>query len=108
MEVPLSLRERAGRLWGRHRTLIWMLHSAWALTAGTVIGLLARERYHLVLWVVLFLALAWASTLFFGRAAAAEPGAPPGFVHEVTSYVTRLLYHATLFFLLPFYAYSTV
>jgi hypothetical protein len=85
-----------------------MLHSAWALTAGTVIVLLARERYHLVLWVVLFLALAWASTLYFGRAAAAEPGAPPGFMHEVTSYVTRMLYHETLFFLLPFYAYSTV
>ena len=40
-----------------------MLHSAWALIGGTVIVLLARERYHLVLWVVLFLALAWASTL---------------------------------------------
>ena len=55
-----------------------MLHAAWALTAGTVIVLLARERYHLVLWVVLFLALAWASTLYFGRAAAAEHAGPRG------------------------------
>jgi hypothetical protein len=86
-----------------------MLHSAWALTAGTVIVLLARERYHLVLWVALFLALAWTSTLYFGRAAAVlEPGQPPGLVHEVTSYLTRVLYQETLFFLLPFYAYSTV
>jgi hypothetical protein len=83
------------------------LHSAWALTAGTVIVLLARERYHLVLWVVLFLALAWISTLFFGRTVFAD-GAAPGLVHEVTSYVTRALYQETLFFLLPFYAYSTV
>ena len=85
-----------------------MLHSAWALTAGTVIVLLARERYHLVLWVALFLALAWTSTLYFGRTAAGEAGQPPGLVHEVTSYLTRVLYQETLFFLLPFYAYSTV
>jgi len=43
------LRERASLLWGRHRTLIWRLHSAWALAAGIFIVLLARERYHLVL-----------------------------------------------------------
>ena len=85
-----------------------MLHSAWALAAGSVIVLLARERYHLVLWVVLFLALAWASALYFGGAAAAAEGEPPRLVHEVASYVTRVLYQETLFFLLPFYAYSTV
>lgn len=84
-----------------------MLHSAWALTAGTVIVLLARERYHLVLWVVLFLVLAWTSTLYFGRVVIADEGAP-GLMHELTSYITRVLYHETLFFLLPFYAYSTV
>ena len=84
-----------------------MLHSVWALTAGIVIVLFARERYHLVLWVVLFLALAWASTLYFGRTVFAD-GAAPGLMHELTSYVTRALYQETLFFLLPFYAYSTV
>jgi hypothetical protein len=84
-----------------------MLHSAWALTAGTVIVFLARERYHLVLWVVLFLVLAWISTLYFGRTVFAD-GAAPGLVHELTSYVTRALYQETLFFLLPFYTYSTV
>jgi len=84
-----------------------MVHSAWALTAGTVIVFLARERYHLVLWVVLFLVLAWTSTLYFGRAVIAD-GAAPGFMHELTSYITRVLYHEVLFFLLPFYAYSTV
>jgi hypothetical protein len=94
-------------LWRRHRTLFWVLHSAWALTAGTVIVLLARERYHLVLWVVLFLALAWIATLYFGRAVFADEAAP-GLVHELTSYLTRALYQETLFFLLPFYAYSTV
>jgi hypothetical protein len=85
-----------------------MLHSAWALVAGTVIVFFARERYHLVLWVVLFLALAWTSTLYFGRAGTVKEGGPPGLLHEATSYFTRVLYQETLFFLLPFYAYSTV
>jgi len=104
----MSLRERAGRFWIRHRTLLWMLHSAWALIAGTAIVILAREHYHLVLWVVLFLVLAWTSTLYFGRVVAQEGGMPPGLFHEVTSYLTRHVYQETLFFLLPFYAYSTV
>lgn len=34
--------------------------------------------------------------------------APPTLAHEVTSYVTRVMYQETLFFLIPFYAYSTV
>ncbi len=36
------------------------------------------------------------------------PGRAPGLVSEVASYLTRILYQETLFFLLPFYAYSTV
>lgn len=105
----MMVRERIGRFWGRHRALFWMLHSAWVLTSGTLIVLFARERYHLVLWVMLFLALTWTSTLYFGRTEAApEPGRPPKLLHEAASYLTRVLYQETLFFLLPFYAYSTV
>lgn len=120
----LSFRERSGRFWARHRTLFWMLHSVWALATGVAVVLLARERYAFVPWVVVFLGATWASTLFFGRSAeheieeeaeeeararaAAGAPAPPGLAHEVTSYVTRSLYQETLFFLLPFYAYSTV
>ena len=90
-----------------------MLHSAWALVVGMGVVIYAHERYHLVLWVVLFLLLTWASTLFFGRGAAtahenATGEAPPTLAHEVTSYLTRIMYQETLFFLLPFYAYSTV
>jgi len=103
--------------WGRHRTLFWTLHTTWALAIGTFVAIVARERSELVAWVVLFLALTWASTMFFGGAAAeasrreeeaeARTG-PPGLVHEVTSWLTRIMYQETLFFLLPFYAYSTV
>lgn len=107
-EVTLSLFEKVGRTWVRHRTLLWTLHSVWALATGIVVVVFARERYHLVLWVVLFLALAWAATLYFGRAALVAAAGPPGGLHEVASYLTRHLYQETLFFLLPFYAYSTV
>ena len=119
-EEPLSVRAEAGRIWERHRRLFWMLHSAWALTSGILVLVLARERYHLVPWVVLFLAVTWLSTLVFGRTVAREPvpglaqgdvtraGRSPGLAWEVASYVTRVLYQETLFFLLPFYAYSTV
>jgi len=112
--VSEPLRARLGRFWHKHRTLFWTLHSVWALATGVVVILLARERYGFVPWVVLFLAITWASTLYFARKGATAPrvtdgGAPvPGAAEEATSYVTRTLYQETLFFLLPFYAYSTV
>ncbi len=83
-----------------------------------VVILLARERYGFVPWVVLFLVLTWASTLWFGRRQSTAPRgedesgravpATPGVAMEATSYLTRTMYQETLFFLLPFYAYSTV
>jgi hypothetical protein len=105
---------RYWRFWRRHRTLFWTLHSGWALLTGIGVLLLARERYGFVPWVVAFLALTWALTLYLGSRATREgpeeePGAgPPGAAEEVTSYLTRGLYQETLFFLLPFYGYSTV
>ncbi len=102
-----SLRARAHRFWVRNRTWLWIVHSVWSLVTGIAIVLLAHERYHLVVWVVLFLALTWTVTLFFGRPAP-EVDRPPRLVHELTSYVARVLYQETLFFLIPFYAASTV
>ena len=107
---------RIRSFWLRHRSLFWILHSVWALFTGTVVIVLAHERYGFVPWVGAFLVLTWASTMFFGRklAAGGAPTAPtaspaaPGFLDEFASYVTRIMYQETLFFLLPFYAYSTV
>jgi len=101
------------RFWVRHRTAFWALHSVWALATGVAVIIIARERYGFVPWVVLFLILTWVSTLFFSRRVpdheADGPGvAPPGFGAEATSYLTRSMYQETMFFLLPFYAYSTV
>lgn len=85
----------------------------WALATGVAVIVLARERYGFVPWVLLFLGLTWLSTLYFGRKMPAESGGAgeadaPGAAQEATSYLTRSMYQETLFFLLPFYAYSTV
>ena len=90
----------------------------WALATGVAVILLARERYGFVPWVVAFLVLTWGSTLWFGRRSSTAPQgetdpdeggtAAPGMAEEATSYLTRTMYQETLFFLLPFYAYSTV
>ena len=107
------LRQRAWRFWSKHRTLLWTLHSVWALATGAVVIWLAHEQYGFVPWIVLFLGLTWLSTLYFGRMTAkapagADPARPPGAAAEATSYVTRVMYQETLFFLLPFYFYSMV
>lgn len=106
-------RGRFRRFWQKHRTLFWTLHSVWALATGIVVIALARERYGFVPWVLLFLGLTWLSTLYFGRKMPGQSGRraqaeAPGAAQEATSYLTRSMYQETLFFLLPFYAYSTV
>jgi hypothetical protein len=104
-------RARVLQFWQRNRTLFWALHSAWALAGGILVIVLAREQYGFVPWVVLFLGLTWLSTLYFGRSVANAEGAAGGVAgaaQKATSYVTRAMYQETLFFLLPFYAYSTV
>jgi hypothetical protein len=107
MTIPV---DRLDRLWRRHGRTFWILHSIWALATGVVILWLAHERYGFVYWVVGFLALTWTSTLVFSRRLAG--GEPAQFSTRVkrgrASYLTRVLYQETLFFLLPFYAYSTV
>ena len=106
------MRQRLRAFWVAHRTLFWTLHSFWALATGIAVIVLARERYGFVPWVVLFLVLTWVSTMFFGREMEEgpddDPDATPGFGVEATSYATRTMYQETMFFLIPFYAYSTV
>jgi hypothetical protein len=100
---------RVRRFWRRHRTAFWWLHSVWALATGIAVLMLARERYGFVPWVVGFLGITWLSTLHFGRQTTeVDPDALPGVGAEVGSWLTRGMFQETLFFLLPFYAYSTV
>jgi len=91
----------------RYSRLFWALHSTWALFTGGLVLVLAHNRYGFLPWVVLFLALTWASTLFFSRFALGGESPRARFAKGFVSYVTRVMYQETLFFMLPFYFYST-
>lgn len=91
-------------LYGRYARLLWALHSAWALLSGIAVLVLAHNRYGFARWVVLFLALTWGSTLFVSRVTGSS--SLVRFAHGVVSYLTRVMYQETLFFLIPFYFYS--
>jgi hypothetical protein len=88
----------------KYARLLWALHSAWALISGIAVLILAHNRYGFARWVVLFLALTWGSTLFVSRVAGGS--SLLRFAHGVVSYLTRVMYQETLFFLIPFYFYS--
>jgi len=102
-----KLKTRAVQLHDRYARLFWTLHSIWALFSGVVVLVLAHNRYGYIRWVVLFLALTWASTLFFSRFTARLDSPAARFAQGFVSYLTRIMYQETLFFLLPFYFYST-
>ena len=91
-------------VWDKHARLLWALHSAWALISGVAVLILAHNRHGFARWVVLFLALTWGSTLFVSRVAGTS--SLLRFAHGLVSYLTRVMYQETLFFLIPFYFYS--
>ncbi len=90
----------------RYARLLWALHSAWALVSGIAVLVLAHNRYGFLRWVVLFIALTWGSTLFFSRFAIGGGSRFARLAQSVVSYLTRVMYQETLFFLIPFYFYS--
>jgi len=90
----------------KYARLLWALHSAWALISGIAVLVLAHNRYGFLRWVVLFIALTWGSTLFFSRFAGDGTSRTLRFAQTVVSYLTRVMYQETLFFLIPFYFYS--
>ena len=90
----------------RYARLFWALHSAWALISGIAVLVLAHNRYGFLRWVVIFIALTWGSTLFFSRLAIDESSRAMRFAQSVVSYLMRVMYQETLFFLIPFYFYS--
>ena len=90
----------------KYARLLWALHSVWALISGIAVLVLAHNRYGFLQWVVLFIALTWGSTLFFSRFASKRDSAVMRFAQTFVSYLTRVMYQETLFFLIPFYFYS--
>lgn len=102
-----ALSARAEQLHHRYARLFWTLHSIWALFTGAVVLVLAHNRYGFLPWVVLFLALTWGTTLFFSRLVPDTVSPALRFAQGFVSYLTRIMYQETLFFLIPFYLYST-
>jgi hypothetical protein len=92
-------------LHAKYARTLWALHSAWALLSGIAVLILAHNRYGFLRWIVVFVLIIWASTLFFSRRVEATTRAER-IAHGFVSYVTRALYQETLFFLIPFYFYS--
>ena len=90
----------------KYARLLWALHSAWALISGIAVLVLAHNRYGFLRWAVLFIALTWGSTLFLSRFAAKSESRVFQFAQSFVSYLTRVMYQETLFFLIPFYFYS--
>ena len=102
------LRRKFQVFYGRHHRAFWTLHSLWALATGAVVVALSHESYGFAAWVMAFLALTWLSTLFFSRLARQLPDSPKAQAgQEIASYLTRVMYQETLFFLLPFYFTSS-
>jgi Family of unknown function (DUF5924) len=92
----------------RHHRFFWTLHSLWALGAGVLVVVLADESESYATWVVAFLAATWLSTVLFARGLPPPPEAWAARLrHGIAAYVTRVMYQETLFFLLPFYFYSS-
>lgn len=102
-----ALGRRFEALHARYSRLFWTLHSVWALLTGAAVLVLAHNRYGFLPWVVLFLALTWGTTLFFSRWTRQEVSPALRFAQGFVSYLTRVMYQETLFFLIPFYLYST-
>jgi hypothetical protein len=91
----------------RYARAFWIGHSIWALLTGVTVLVLAHNRYGYLPWVVLFLSLTWLSTLFFSRFAVQASSRAARLARGFISYLTRIMYQETLFFLLPFYFYSS-
>lgn len=105
-EIVQRVGRRLDEWHSRYARIFWTLHSVWALISGAGVLVLAHNRYGYLPWVVAFLGLTWASTLFFTRAFAAVQSKAMRYAQEFVSYLTRVMYQGTLFFLLPFYSYS--
>ncbi len=102
-----ALSARVESLHQRYSRAFWVGHSIWALFTGSVVLVLAHNRYGYLPWVILFLTLTWASTLFFSRFALLGSSRAARLARGFVSYLTRIMYQETLFFILPFYFYST-
>jgi hypothetical protein len=94
----------------RHGHLLWWLHSAYAMTFGTIVMMYASKGYDNARWMVVLLGLGWVVLVLFFRLFGTGTGQKEKIRDtkaKVRFYVMTLvlknLYQSMLFFLLPFY-----
>jgi hypothetical protein len=89
---------------------LWWLHSAWALAFGIGVMVYARKGLRYADKLLLFLAASWIIVFFALRFMVRDGGderlARKG-LRLVTNYVIKNFYQQMLFFLVPFYAWSS-
>jgi hypothetical protein len=105
-------RERARHGWRwlhLHQTLLWWLHSVWALAFGVGVMWLGSRNFTYLRVAILHVSFIWATSLVFpwiARAAWLPPVWRPR-VQLVINYFNKNFYQQLLFFILPIYALST-
>jgi hypothetical protein len=92
-----------------HQTLLWWLHSVWALAFGVGVMWLGSRNFTYLRVAILHVSFIWATSLVFpwiARAAWLPPVWWPR-VQLVINYFNKNFYQQLLFFILPIYALST-
>lgn len=93
----------------RRETLVWSLHSVWALAFGVGVMWLGSRNYSWLRITFAYVAFIWASSLLLPRLLASRR-LPPAWrrpVHLAVNYLNKNLYQQLLFFVLPVYWAST-
>ena len=96
---------------GRHRNLLWWLHSAYAFALGIFVMWLGSRRFAYLRIVVFDIAFIWITSLFLPTIANSPrlPAKWQGRVRLVINYFNKNFYQQLLFFVLPLdYASATL
>jgi hypothetical protein len=98
-----------GAFLARHNTILWSLHSLWALVLGVFVMWLGSRNYAWLRVTLFYIAFLWVTSLFV-PALVDEPGSPSRWrtrLRYVINYFHKNFYQQLLFFLLPVYYAST-
>lgn len=91
----------------QHETLLWRLHSAYALGLGALVMWLGARNYAWLRYSAFYLLFIWTSSLFLAEVVNRRDGPWAGRVRVAVNYVNKNCYQQLLFFILPIYAGST-
>jgi hypothetical protein len=105
---PTAWRRRLAQLAGfleRNESLLWWLHSAYALLLGILVMWLGARDFRLLRVVVLYIAFIWLSSFFLPTIVGSRwlPRAWQGRARLVINYFNKNFYQQLLFFVLPLY-----